>query len=82
PTTAPPTPPGAPPTTAPGGTTQPPGGQPSPVPTAPTTTLAPVPITQVVPIFDDLSATTIAPDVLDPLAPMPSVPLRQPVRKC
>ena len=53
-----------------------------PQPTAPPVTQAPVPITEVVPVYDDLVATTIAPDVLNPNAPMPSVPVNQPVRSC
>ena len=91
PTTAPPPPPPPPPPPAQ------PGKSPSPIPpntaatpvprlppeqTTSPTTRAPVPITQVVPIYDELTATTISPEVLDPLAPMPSVPVRQPVRKC
>lgn len=89
PTTAPPTAPpaptpttGAPTTSAAASTTTFLSTQAPTAPTAPPTTRAPVPITQVVPIYDELTATTISPDVLDPLAPMPSVPLSQPVRKC
>ncbi|MBA2388226.1 MAG: hypothetical protein H0V69_14200, partial [Acidimicrobiia bacterium] len=90
PTTAPPPPPPPPPPTVPGNSPSPspPTTAATPVPQLPPeqttspTTQAPVPITQVVPIYDELTATTISPKVLDPLAPMPSVPVSQPVRTC
>jgi hypothetical protein len=69
PTTEPPPEP-PPEETAPPGTTVPPE-------TTTTTTLPPVPIYAPVE-----SGTTIPPDVLDPNAPLPSVPLDQAVRPC
>lgn len=79
--------PAAPPsTTAPGPATTPPTTQAAPppvtttpdtTPTTTTTTLPPVPILN--PIE---SGTTIPPDVLDPNAPLPSVPLDQLVGPC
>ncbi|MDJ0767888.1 MAG: transglycosylase domain-containing protein [Ilumatobacter sp.] len=86
PSTDPPAPPPtAPPATDPPATdppvTTPPVTTPSvttlPVETVPTTTLPPVPI------FGQVeSGTTIPPDVLDPNAPLPSVPLSQRVGPC
>ena len=49
----------------------------TPEPTAPTTTVPPKPI--LAPVD---AGTTIAPNVLDPKAPLPSVPLDQIVRPC
>jgi len=78
--TAPPAPPeGFRAPAAPPPTTAPPAPPPGTVPpeTVPTTTLPPVPI------FGQVeSGTTIAPDVLDPNAPLPSAPVGQLVRPC
>jgi penicillin-binding protein 1A len=69
PDTTDPPPPTTPPATPPPTT--------SPVPTTTTTTLPPVPI------FGQVeSGTTIPPDVLDPDAPLPSVPVEQVVGPC
>ena len=70
----------SPPATQPPVTTPPdapPPGTTVPVPTTPVVTLPPVPIFGPVP-----SGTTIPPDVLDPNAPLPSVPLAQIVGPC
>jgi membrane peptidoglycan carboxypeptidase len=52
--------------------------------TTTSTSLAPRPTATVVPVVIRLlpTATTIAPDVLDPRAPLPSVPADQPVVSC
>lgn len=54
-----------------------PPADPEPEPTVPTTTAPPAPV--LVPIE---SGTTIAPEVLDPYAPLPSVPLNVTVAPC
>jgi membrane peptidoglycan carboxypeptidase len=65
-----------------------PSPEPSPEPTTPPATTVPVETTTTttlapVPIFAPVeSGTTIPPDVLDPNAPLPSVPLAQVVRPC
>jgi penicillin-binding protein 1A len=66
-----------PPVTQPPVTTPPATTVPDTTPTTTTTTLPPVPI------FGQVeSGTTIPPDVLDPTAPLPSVPLEQVVGPC
>ena len=73
------TPPTAPPVTEPPATAPPATPPPSTVPptTTTTTTLPPVPV------FGEVTTgTTIAPDVLDPDAPLPLVPLDQIVAPC
>nr|MDQ3350972.1 hypothetical protein [Actinomycetota bacterium] len=55
---------------------------PPPQQTSPRTTDPPAPVTQLVPVYDDLVATTIRPDVLNPNAPIPSVPVNQAVFSC
>jgi membrane peptidoglycan carboxypeptidase len=66
-----------PPVTQPPVTTPPATTVPDTTPTTTTTTLPPVPI------FGQVeSGTTIPPDVLDPTAPLPSVPLQQVVGPC
>ncbi len=66
-----------PPVTTPPVTTPPVTTVPDTTPTTTTTTLPPVPI-----LGQIESGTTIPPDVLDPKAPLPSVPLEQVVGPC
>ena len=63
-------------------TAPPPPPLPPPQQTSPRTTDPPAPVTQLVPVYDDLVATTIRPDVLNPNAPIPSVPVNQAVFSC
>jgi membrane peptidoglycan carboxypeptidase len=50
--------------------------------TVPRSTTRPPPQTAYVPIYENVDATTIPPDVLDPNAPLPSVPVSETVGSC
>ena len=68
--------------------TNPPGPQPDPTgpgrpgTSVPRSTTAPPPQTAYIPVYEDVPATTIPPDVLDPNAPLPSVPTDEYVSLC
>jgi penicillin-binding protein 1A len=84
------TPPAEPPGTEPGeppsdrtSTTNPDKpGKPGSTTDAPRPTAPPPPQTAYVPIYENVTATTISPDVVDPNAPLPTIPITETVSMC